>query len=223
MTTHDAVGQIDISYGFSLDAKLTIASTGTIPIAVFTVVGNVIASPRVSSATVKTSTKIRVKFDQEMLNDSRLTLPQNYTVTPMTDGVNVYVSSVVAENVDYPTYVDLTTTEMTDGQNYQISVETGTGGPYGRFDIALNPLGNTTSIVGVGDAPTILQIEAISQNQANVKFSEPMLDNAAIRNVDSYSFDGGLTVISVLDVDVDTVKLVTSDQTPGTVYVLTID
>jgi hypothetical protein len=83
-------------------------------------------------------------------------------------------------------------------------------------------INNFATFEGIGERPTIKRIESTSINGANIIFSEPMLDNDYIRNSEKYVFDGGLTVLSVSDVDVDTVKLVTSDQTPGTIYNLTI-
>jgi hypothetical protein len=80
----------------------------------------------------------------------------------------------------------------------------------------------TASFTGDGDTPTVKLLIPQGANRVDVVFNEPMEDNTDIRNPAKYSFDNGLTVVSVLEFDNDTVKLATSDQTPGTLYTLTI-
>ncbi|MGW8177440.1 MAG: hypothetical protein ACWGQW_01370 [bacterium] len=221
MATYDLEGTLQIAVSLAASASLRISAAGVVP-SVFLAEGNIIAAPRVASAVTRSHIKIRVTFDQPMTNDSRLTSPSNYKLTPATDGVPLFVQSVTPEAVTNPTYVDLVTNEMTDGQGYTVQVTSGAPGPVSRLGIAMNALGAVGSFVGSGELPTVLRVEAVGLNRADVVFSEPMLDNAAIRNPAKYVFSGGLLVLGVLDVDVDTVKLITSDQTPGAFYNLTI-
>jgi hypothetical protein len=119
--------------------------------------------------------------------------------------------------------VDIDLTEMTQGGSYRVTVNTGSGSPTDRYGFTVNLVGCFADFAGVGTAPTVVSVAAVGRNRVDVKFSEPMLDDGGdIRDPGRYTFDGGLSVISVLDVVGDTVKLVTSDQTAGQLYNLTI-
>ena len=178
-------------------------------------------APRVLSASALTSTKVRLTFDGGMTKDNLLTDPSNYLFT-VGSGADLLATAVVAEDETNPTYVDITTNEHTDGAVYTAEVNPLAGGPTGRFGMNVADGDNSAAFAGVGIPPTVASVEAVSANLVNVVFSEDMADNADIRDASNYSFSGGLSVISVLDVSGDTVQLVTSDQTPGTLYNLTI-
>lgn len=214
-------GTIGIVHDFVGDVSLLFKGAGSLP-QVFGITANVIAAPRVASAETRSHILIRLHFDQAMQDDSNLRATSTYTVVPAVDGVFVFVTDVTPEPTAFPTYVDLVVNEMTGGEGYVASVQSGAGAPRSRFNIALNPGAATTSFNGEGENPTVVQVAAISENRVDVKFSEVMLDNAAIRDVSKYSFDNGLVATSVLGVVGDTVQLVTTDQTPGLLYGLTI-
>lgn len=221
MANVDAEGFIAISCALAADTSLLGSLGGSIP-SVFLVTGNVTSAPRLVAAAALTAFKVRITFDQAMKNDSRLIDPANYFITPASDGVTVYVTNVTPENVTYPSHVDVDINEMTLAQGYQARVNAGLASPVNRFDTPVNPLGNTTSFIGEGERPTIVSIKATSVNKVEITFSEPMLDNDAIRDISNYIFDNGLTTISVLNVDSNKVELVTSDQLPGIVYNLEV-
>ena len=221
MAIIDGEGIIQIDASLEADANLVTAATATASI-FFTMEGNIIAAPRVLSASALSSTEIRVRFDQPMSNDSRLVDVSAYTAFPNFGGAQVYVSAVEPENVVNPQYVDLTVNEMTDGQGYTVEVDTGPSAPVNRLGLSLNTGANFAVLTGVGVRPTILRVVPVAIDLVDIVFSEPMLDNAAIRNADKYSFDGGLSVLAVQSLISDTVRLVTSDQTPGALYNLTI-
>jgi hypothetical protein len=182
---------------------------------------NLAFTPTVSSATAISHIKIRVIFDQKMKKDNRLLDTNNYSVAPVTLGVPVVVSLVSPGAGTSPTYVDLTTTETTGDWDYQVTVTSGSSGPVSYVEAEIGD-DNTATFEAIGERPTIKSVEATSINGVNVIFSEPMLDNDYIRNPLKYVFDGGLTVLSVADVNSDTVSLITSSQTPGVIYNLTI-
>ncbi|MGD9749371.1 MAG: hypothetical protein AB7W59_00085 [Acidimicrobiia bacterium] len=216
----------------TLAIQLTASAVGTQELRPDTVLGSVLLlsgtirrSPRVASAVAVTSNKIRVTFDGQMANDSRLLDRTNYQVAPTGPGVAVVVSSVQPQpGVTYPTWVELATTEMTNGATYEVEVNTGAGSPRDRYGFTVNLVGNVASFTGLGTAPFIVSVAAAGRNRADVKFSEPMLDDGGdIRDPASYVWDGGLTTLAVLGVVGDTVQLVTSDQTPGQLYNLTIN
>lgn len=86
----------------------------------------------------------------------------------------------------------------------------------------LDPSYSYQFIVGVGEAPTLVRWQRISRNRVDVYFSEPMLDGAEIRNPSRYTFDNGLSTVSVLAVEGSIVKLATTDVFAGVLYTLTI-
>jgi hypothetical protein len=176
---------------------------------------------KVLSAVALSSVKVRITFDRPMLDDSALRNPSNYTLHPTAgSAVPIYYTTVEPESVAEPTYVDISTSEMTDGLPYEAIVFA--SGPTDPEGTTVDPANNTVAFTGIGIDPEVLRVEAVGVNRADVIFTEAMDDNAAIRDISHYAFDGGLSALSVLDVDGDTVKLVTSNQTPGVLYTLTI-
>lgn len=175
-----------------------------------------------SSVEVLSSTSIRLHFNEDMIKDSALLSPSNYALTPITPGAApLFFTSVEApEGDNFPDYVDIAVSEMTDGASYQAEVST--SGPTDKDSNFVDPLHNTANFTGEGDPPTVSSVVPISTNRVDVVFNEPMKDNTDIRDPSNYSWDNGLTTLSVLDVVDETVQLVTGDQTPGTLYTLTI-
>lgn len=199
---------------YNVDARLGLAAA---------IRGPVRASPRVASAVTLSPGLVRVTFDQQMAVTSGLTRLASYALAPTGGGAPIFVSSVTPQSgVTYPTYVDIRTTEQTTGASYGVTVASGAAGPQSRYAMSMNTVGLVAFFVGAGIAPTIASVAAVGQNRVDIRFDEPMLDNAALRDVSRYTFDGGLSVVSILEVVSDTVRLVTSDQTPGQLYTLTI-
>ncbi len=221
MAIHNGEGSIDIVNSMSADGNLLLAGVGVVP-SVLTIDGSMIAAPRVSLAATIDSVKIRVAFDQAMVRNSQLLDPANYLITSLGGGVSVFVGTVLAGAGTFPTNVELGLNEMTGGESYQVIVASGAGAPESQFGIKLNPLGASFSFAGEGLDPTVLFVAGVSENRVDIAFSENMLDNAAIRDSGNYVFDQGLVVTSVLDVVGNVVQLVTTDQTPGTLYNLVI-
>lgn len=178
--------------------------------------------PTLVSAVPTTARRIRINFSEAMREDASLASIVGYGILPVTAGAApVYVEDVVVPDIPSVTYVDLIVSEMTNGATYQARVST-TVGP---TDPSLNHLSGaayTYNFAGLGDTPVVKQVIAQGTNRVDVVFNEAMADNADIRNPAKYSFDNGLAVLSVLSFDNDTVKLSTTDQTPGTLYTLTI-
>lgn len=222
MTDINADGTIGIVVGAGASGNLLGVFSGPVP-AVVNLNGNITGNPRVESAEARSAFRVRVTFDQPMINDSRLTSPSNYAVTPISAGVAVFVTAVSPQpGVTYPEWVDLDVNEMTGGEGYQARVESGPTSPVSQIGLPMTIGGAVASFTGVGENPTVVSVAGIAENLVEITFSEGMLDNAAIRNPSNYVFDGGLSVIAVLEVSGDTVRLVTSDQVPGQLYNLTI-
>jgi len=168
------------------------------------------------------STKIRINFDRGMLKSSLLDY-LNYTITPVTPyGSPLYFTLIEPENINEPTFIDIITSEMTNGVNYQCVIESSSIGPRDTEEIFIDPASDTKTFVGLGVKPEIKSVVAIGLNRVDVIFSETMEDNTAIRDKTNYSFDKGLSVLDILEFSKDTVKLVTSDQIEGELYTLTI-
>lgn len=177
--------------------------------------------PQLTSISTISSNRVRFAFSEPMLNNLALKTPSNYLLMPVTPGAApLFFDTVDPQGVDFPTYVDVPCSEMTNGASYQGGVVTPT-----MSDKVNNPVDGahtTATFTGLGTPPSVKEIHAISQNRVDVIFSEPMLDNADIRNPAKYTWSGGLSTLSVLDVLSDTVSLVTSDQTPNTLYDLSV-
>ena len=207
------------AYELTVDPSITDQDGSSVEeVAGFTGIG---LKPQIASVVAQNSTTIRVTFNEPMdPNAGALINPGNYTITPSGGAAPVNVNDVSAFGVA-PEWVDLLTSEMTDGGSYTCDVNS--SGPI--RDAARNPLDPgfaSAGFTGQGQAPTVLRLVAQSANRIDVVFSEPMTDNADIRDPGNYVFDGGLSVLDVLEVDGDTVKLVTSDQNPDQLYTVTI-
>lgn len=167
---------------------------------------------------VSEPTTVRVYFDRAMEKNAALINPSNYSITPDTvDGINVTVVSVSPEDVDEPTYVDLTVSEFTDSELYSMNVD----GPVDTENIPMDPLQADYSLLGQGKAPTVSSLISLSLNSFEITFSETMYENPFIKDSSNYSFDKGLQVLAVSYQD-NKVILTTSEQTPGEIYTLTI-
>lgn len=183
--------------------------------------GEMKLSVKVSQVFALTKNKIRIVFDSPMNDDEELISPDNYILEPISsNGVQLYYEEIEPENISYPNYIDVICSEMTDSILYQATV---LYGPTSKDNSPIDPNNNTISFTGKGEKPTVLRLETISPNRVDVIFSEPMLDNEDIKNLVNYSFDNGLNILEILEVDGDRVKLVTTDQDPGVLYTLTIN
>lgn len=180
------------------------------------------ANPTLVSVDVKSSVLIRLNFSEEMILNSDLIDPNNYTVEPITPGAApVFFTEVITpEDDDFPIWVELPLSEMTDGDTYEVTVSA--TGPVNRTFETMDSANNSTQYTGKGVFPSIDRAESVGANRADIIFTELMEDNASIRDETKYTWDNGLTTLSVLDVVGDIVKLVTSEQTEGILYTLTI-
>jgi hypothetical protein len=218
--TYGAKGLADCATEVNGHANLTIGGLGLADCAV-TALGQFVSLVKVVSAVPITANKIRVTFDNRMKKDAALLATYNYSVVPTTPGAaQVTVNEIQPENATNPLWVDLLTSEMTDGASYEASVSA--TGPTDKDGTPIDPNNNTVAFTGVGDAPEVYRVVPQSENRVDVIFNEAMKDNADILDHTRYVWDNGLTTLSVLEVEGDTVKLVTSNQTENVLYTLTI-
>jgi hypothetical protein len=183
--------------------------------------GKLVKLVKVESVETISAYRLRVRFDRAMNKNNALVNTAYYTITPTSPGgVTPYISEVLLPDVVYPTYVDLITSEMTGGLNYEVEVSP--SGPTDTNNLRVDEYYNMKTFVSIAINPTIKHVEVISDTRIDVVFTENMKYNNAIINKERYSIDNGLSILSVLEMDVDRVKLVTTQQIPGVLYTLTI-
>jgi hypothetical protein len=215
LTMGDSGGDIVDIPGTPLDTSdpsntIDFVGTGTLPdVATAEVVGD----------------RIRINFSEPMKKDAALTSPANYLFIPVTAGAaQLFFNEVVAPPaILNPTFVEIETSEMTDGATYDVVVNNGPGGP---TDVSLNPISvtDTATFAGEGENPLVDLVVAVSKNRADVVFNEAMRNNLDINDPTRYTWDNGLVTLDVLEVTAQgVVKLSTNDQVPGVLYALTID
>jgi hypothetical protein len=173
---------------------------------------------KLTNVEATSSTRLRLTFEKPM-NRSDLLEESYYFLTAVEAAVAIYLQSVVVPGDTYPTYVDLIVSEMTNGKTYNCEVSTAVRD---RWGVHLSATFNDLDFSGVGEAPEIKSVKATAKNRVLVTFTEPMRDNADIRDPAKYSFDKGLGVQSVLNMESDQVELITDEQTPGEIYTLTV-
>lgn len=222
MTVISAKGVSDVIVEAKAKAVMTINSDG-LSTAESSAFAHIIHPVEISSVNAYSSTKIRVTFDRPMKKNSDLTDVLNYIITPSSSwSAPVFFSEIVAESIVSPRYVDIVLdTEMTLDRSYGIEIDI-ISGPISEDNDPLDGATNIGHFRGFGIIPDILSVEAISQNRVDVVFTEDMTDNSEIRDITNYSFDKGLSILSILGMSGDTVQLVTSDQTAGELYTLTV-
>jgi len=183
--------------------------------------GKLVKLVKVESVETISAYRLRVHFDRAMNKNNALVNTAYYTITPTSPGgVTPYISEVLLPDVVYPTYVDLITSEMTGGLNYEVEVSP--SGPTDTNNLRVDEYYNVKTFVSIAINPTIKHVEVISDTRIDVVFTENMKYNNSIIDKERYSIDNGLNILSVLEMDVDRVKLVTTQQIPGVLYTLTI-
>jgi hypothetical protein len=171
------------------------------------------------NARALTPNSIRIDFNQPVNINDALLDADSYEIDTITPGAAEVIIQSVELPVGFlnPMFVELHTTEMTDGAAYSAKLVGAITAPDESTSI-----GNVKGFAGLGETPLLLSVTAKDKNTVEVVFSEPMLDNAAIRNTNNYTFDGGLVVTSVESLVGSVVALKTSDQTSGILYTLSV-
>lgn len=172
--------------------------------------------PEVSAAVMPETGRVRVTFSEPLMRTAELEDPTQWSVEPVTPGAAlVTVQEVRINNAPNPAFVDLLVTDVTHGATYAVGVST--------LKDAVGNVGNGgASFTGVASRPTVKQVKALTARTVEVEFSEPMKDNADLRNPAKYTWSGGLVTLAVLSVDAEKVTLSTSEQAADTVYTLTV-
>ena len=186
--------------------------------------GDLVRAPLIENARALTSTRIRIDFTEVMDPNSQLATPGNYNITPSSAGaVKPAIQAVTVPDTDFPRFVELTVSELTEGGSYEASV-TSSNVTSGGVPVVQDPF----SFTGIGVLPSIVVVVATSSTTAEVRFNEPIRDAGAVRDTGSYTFTSpappdDLVVVDVLSVEGNVVTLETTTQEEGTIYTLEVD
>lgn len=174
--------------------------------------------PRVCECEViAESRKLVVTFDSPM-SETWLTAPGAFRITSEALGApdGYYESSKLSSDKNSLT---LEISELRIGAPYTV---TATGLVRDEFGNMIDPEYNTANFTGVGDIPVLLRAVSTGRNRIDLIFSEAMRDSPETRDVTRYTSDNGLTFVSVLSVEDNVIKLVTSTQVSGESYTITV-
>jgi len=183
------------------------------------IVAQKIETLEISNARVLNSTKVRIDFSAPALINSALQDPNSYTFNVISAGA----IDVIPQSVDLPPgqsnplFVEVNVSEHTDGAIYSVEISSDIRGANGEVGG-----GSPKEYAGFGESPIVILVLATDKNHADVYFSETILNNAAVNNINNYVWDNGLQTISVENVMGNVVTLRTTDQTEGDIYNLTI-
>ena len=173
--------------------------------------------PRVIGAALSLVTgKLTVRFDSPMVR-MWLDSLQSFAIVGQPGVPPIYYSQ--AEVSSNRESVTLVIEEPRNGAQYAVIADENVIDDYGN---GVDPEYSGFVFVGIGTAPTIVSAITVGSNRIDVTFSKKMRDTAAIRDPSRWTISGGLTVVQVLSVNGEVVKLATTSQEPGVSYTLTI-
>ena len=165
----------------------------------------------------------RVYFTQPCLDDANLRNPEYYSIVHadsyLVGFLDVY--SVTPEDTEFPTYVDLECSDLTDGKIYELTI---TDGKLSNFDQSktIDAPNNVAEYEGVSIFPQMIDLQATSERTMLVTFNKDMSPTDPLFNPSAYTFTGGLIVYEVVRISPGVVELRTSKQTPSVLYELTV-
>lgn len=205
----------------SVARQITVGSGAADVVAVTdAVTANLVESLSPTNVRAQTSARIRVDFSNNVVPSAALSDPSTYLVNAVSPGAALVVPQQVFLPVGqaFPLFVEIEVTEMTDEAIYQLNLAAGLVSVDGEPSGPIIP----AFFAGIGDSPDVFLVLALDKNTCQVQFTEPMLDNAALRDTSNYIFDGGLAVTAVSAAEGSIVTLKTSDQVEGQIYNLTV-
>jgi hypothetical protein len=213
----DPTVEMSVEAAFGSSASLIISPIGTDLGASFYLSGDLVEACFITGVRVISSTRIRIDFSRTVDKNSALEAISGYLLETVTAGaVDITILDVIVPTLSYPKSVDLIVSEMTDGVTYSVSIAS--------LEITSDdtPISDeAVTFVGEGEIPTITAVVATSSTEAQVRISEVIRDSASVRNTGNYSFDNGLTVVEISEVEDGVITLTTSEQVSGTLYTLT--
>lgn len=174
---------------------------------------------KIDDARALTATRVRIDFEYPVLINDALTRPSSYRF----DNLSAASVEIVPLSVSLPAgqtnplYVEVETTEHTNGATYEVALTAGIMGAAGEIG---SPV--PVSFTGIGIPPTLQLVLAVSAIEVQVYFSEAIANEADANDPRNYTWDGGLHTVAVRSVVGNIVTLQTSPQTPGELYHLTV-
>lgn len=183
------------------------------------IVAQKIETLEISNVRVLTPTKVRIDFSAPTVINSALQDPNSYTFNAISAGA----IDVIPQSVDLPPgqsnplFVEVNVTEHTDGSIYSVEISSDIQGANGEVGG-----GPAKQYAGAGEPPTVILVLATDKNHVDVYFSESILNNASVNNINNYVWDNGLNTLEVVSVIENVVTLRTDDQIEGDIYNLTV-
>lgn len=174
---------------------------------------------KIDEARSLTETKVRIDFEVPTLINDALTRASSYTFHATTPGaVEVTPLSVaLPPGQPNPLYVEIATTEHTDGAMYEVALSAELRGAAGQIGHSV-----PFAYEAIGVAPALQLVIAKSATEAEVHFTEDIENNTAARDRDNYIWAGGISTVGVREVIGNVVVLQTTTQLPGQLYTLTV-
>jgi phage tail-like protein len=189
-----------------------------------TVLGGDLVKPvLVADARALSSTRIRIDFTDAVLKTAALSDVNNYSITAGLGDVVPFIQSIDVPELTSPTFVELIVSEMTDAAAYTLVVNAGSPASPVLGANGLAVATDPAPFTGIGVAPEIELVLAISATSAEVRFTEQIQATAIVATSTFYTFNLGLTVVAVTDIVGNVVTLETSVQTEGELYTLTVN
>jgi len=187
------------------------------------------AAPRVTYAWASAINKVQVNFDQSMEqgspgNPDDVETLANYAIDT-TGGAAPRYPAAVSLLVPDPgnSIVELTLDgEMTLGGSYLVLVEN----VENQTSDVIDPDYHTYGFVGSGGSPKVVSATALTSQEIDVVFDEPMLNEPALRKPSNYSLNGptSLYAVNVTVMSSTEVRLtVTTTSLTGGSYTLTVN
>jgi hypothetical protein len=171
--------------------------------------------PRVLSATLSSvDGLVTIAFDSQIQNLDSIGA---YALYSQLGAPPIYYGAITPAGDRKSAKLKIST-PLNEAQYLLVAVGVGLIDDFGN---AIDPDYNAAVFTGIATQPTITSALAIGTNRLDIIFDRPIRDSAEVRDVSHYSIPG-LTVVKVLSVESNTIKLATTDQTPGVLYTLTI-
>lgn len=135
-------------------------------------------------------------------------------ITPKTDGFIQFTYNDPANGGDECAWDDLSLRLVYGGGDSSAALITSLGFPVAKDVVFFS---------GMGVFPKVKVAIATTAIDVVITFTEPVAGDTLVLNPNTFTFNNGLTVIDVEEIGPDFIHLRTSEQTPGTLYQLTID
>ena len=173
------------------------------------------AQPVVTPPVTAAAFQVDIVFDQVIYLTGSGVLTTAWTITPYPGAASVSVLSVTKVA---PDTIRLATSMMTAGTaNYRLTIAVASVANGGGGTNALTAI----DFDGVDAAFTIASATVLNPDLVDIEYSEVPGYTSALNPL-NYSIDNGLQVLSVIPALPKGVRITTSNQTPGTIYNLTI-